>query len=117
MTEERSVRLFSYGTLRYRDVQLATFGRELDGEPDVLPGYTRGTVAITDPDVIAKSGEATHPMTVRTGNPADGVEGIVFALTPAELEAADGYEVDAYKRVSVRLRSGVEAFVYVDARD
>ena len=27
--------LFSYGTLRQREVQLATFGRELDGEDEL----------------------------------------------------------------------------------
>ena len=31
--------LFSYGTLRQREVQLATFGRELDGYVDAVIGY------------------------------------------------------------------------------
>ena len=32
-----------------------------------------------------------------------------------ELAAADTYEVSAYKRIAVRLKSGLEAFVYVAA--
>jgi hypothetical protein len=31
--------LFAYGTLRQRDVQLATSGRELDGYLDAIVGY------------------------------------------------------------------------------
>ena len=50
-----------------------------------------------------------------TGNPADEVAGVAFRITPAELAAADTYEVSAYKRLAVRLKSGLEAFVYVGA--
>ena len=52
--------LFSYGTLRYENVQLATFGRKLAGQPDNLPGYFLEKLKITDSEVIAKSGEDTH---------------------------------------------------------
>jgi hypothetical protein len=34
---------------------------------------------------------------------------------PAELAAADTYDVSAYERIDVRLKSGLEAFVYVAA--
>ncbi len=38
--EEQAVEnLFSYGTLQSESVQLETFGRKLEGEPDTLPGY------------------------------------------------------------------------------
>jgi hypothetical protein len=37
----------------------------------------------------------------------------VFRLDDAELAAADGYEVDAYVRVQVPLRSGRAAWAYV----
>ncbi|MNL77026.1 AIG2-like family protein [compost metagenome] len=50
-----------------------------------------------------------------TGNPADGIAGKVFAITEAELAAADEYEVADYKRVLVRLKSGRDAWVYVKA--
>ena len=40
----------------------------------------------------------------------------MFEITEAELESADAYEVDAYKRVLAPLASGRSAWVYVDAR-
>jgi gamma-glutamylcyclotransferase (GGCT)/AIG2-like uncharacterized protein YtfP len=113
--EEASVSLFAYGTLRQANVQLATFGRRLEGRPDSLPGFALAPLTITDPGVIATSGRAVHTMARPSGDPADLVPGLVFSLTPAELEAADRYEVDAMKRISVRLASGAEAFVYVSA--
>jgi len=39
----------------------------------------------------------------------------VFEITQQELEAADRYEVSDYKRVSVLLKSGVHAWVYIKA--
>ncbi|PZQ62336.1 MAG: UDP-N-acetylmuramate--alanine ligase [Phenylobacterium zucineum] len=109
------VRLFSYGTLQQENVQLETFGRRLEGRPDALPGYRREMLRITDPTVIAASGADHHPIVVETGDPADSVAGTVFGITEAELAAADTYEVDDYRRVAVRLLSGVEAWVYVQA--
>jgi len=44
------------------------------------------------------------------------VAGTVFEITPAELAAADAYEVSDYARVAVKLKSGVEAWVYVRAK-
>lgn len=114
--EEMFVKLFSYGTLRLRDVQITTFGRELKGEEDTLPGFSLSMIAIDDPSVVATSGEASHPIVRRTGNAADEIAGTVFSITEAELAAADRYEVSDYKRIAVRLKSGAEAFVYVDAR-
>ena len=62
MAEGSEVWLFSYGTLRQGNVQLATFGRKLEGRDDALVGFARTTVAITDPEVIATSGETDHPI-------------------------------------------------------
>ncbi|MEV6862379.1 gamma-glutamylcyclotransferase family protein [Streptosporangium subroseum] len=108
--------LFSYGTLRQREVQVSTFGRELDGRQDLLPGYTLSLVPITDPDVVAVSGIDHHPIVQATGDLTHQVEGTVFEITDAELAAVDDYEVDDYRRVLVTLASGVRAWVYVDAQ-
>src|SRR5262245_11209853 len=109
------VHLFSYGTLQMKAVQLATFGRELEGRQDSLPGYRRSAVKINDPHVAAISGASDHPIAIFTGDPSDSIDGIVFSITEAELAAADGYEVGDYKRVAVSLASGTDAWVYVDA--
>ena len=116
MTDEPTTeRLFSYGTLQQAEVQLATFGRLLQGEPDTLPGYRCGKLMITDPDVLATSGLDHHLIAMPSDDPADVIEGMVFLITATELAAADAYEVDDYKRVAVRLRSDGEAWVYVKA--
>ncbi|MGB8407224.1 MAG: gamma-glutamylcyclotransferase family protein [Mycobacterium sp.] len=106
--------LFSYGTLRQRDVQLNTFGRELDGAVDAIVGYRLGWLTITDPHVIETSGSDCHPI-LKPGTEADSVDGSVFEITESELAAADEYEVDDYRRVQVPLRSGKQAWVYVFA--
>ena len=113
MNADASILPFSYGTLRQPEVQLATFGRLLEGRPDSLPGFVTAPLAISDPDVVRLSGAAVHSIARRTGNPADLIPGIVFALTPAELAAGDAYEVDAYARIEAELASGARAFVYV----
>ena len=46
----------------------------------------------------------------------DRVPGMMFEISDAELAHADAYEVAAYVRVKAPLASGLEAWVYVDAR-
>ncbi|MGF7137316.1 gamma-glutamylcyclotransferase (GGCT)/AIG2-like uncharacterized protein YtfP [Paraburkholderia sp. EB58] len=109
------VLLFSYGTLQDKAVQLANFGRELNGRPDSMLGYEQTWVEIVDPQVLATSGKTHHPIIKPGSNPSQEIAGMVFEITPEELEAADRYEVSDYKRVSVTLKSGAQAWVYVSA--
>ena len=115
MSDGPDVHLFSYGTLRQAQVQMASFGRLLQGHEDVLPGYRLGRLEITDPDVLAKSEARFHPIAEQSADPRDEVTGTVFEITEAELAAADDYEVSDYARVAVRLKSGREAWAYVRA--
>jgi gamma-glutamylcyclotransferase (GGCT)/AIG2-like uncharacterized protein YtfP len=106
--------LFSYGTLQYKHVQLANFGRELTGREDALPGYARRMVPIIDPKVVALIGESHYANVEPSSNPEDAVSGTVFEITEQELAAADKYEEAAeYHRIAVTLRSGDRAWVYV----
>ena len=107
--------LFSYGTLQQEDVQMASFGRLLTGRPDVLVGWRQEMVEITDPEVLARSGKALHPILI-PGRKDDSVDGTVFEVTSEELAAADRYEVSDYKRVAAPLKSGAIAWVYVGSR-
>jgi gamma-glutamylcyclotransferase (GGCT)/AIG2-like uncharacterized protein YtfP len=107
--------LFSYGTLRLDEVQLATFGRRMPMRPATLTGYVLDTLAILDPHVVAVSGSAEHPFARATGEPSDVVDGVVLELADGDLAAADRYEVDDYRRVKVILASGETAWLYVDA--
>ena len=109
-------KLFSYGTLQQEDVQLATFGRRLTGVSDALVGYRQSMVAIDDPEVVRTSGKTHHPIVAFTGLNEDRVPGALFEISDAELTHADEYEVAAYVRVKAPLASGLEAWVYVDAR-
>src|SRR5215469_3050999 len=101
--------LFSYGTLQQDGVQMASFGRLLKGAPDTLPGWKREMVEITDPHVLAKSGERFHPIVV-PGTTSDEITGMVFEITDDELTSADRYEVADYKRIAQRLKSGIDAW-------
>jgi hypothetical protein len=105
--------LFSYGTLQNPQVQLDTFGRLLDAEDDVLPGYTVDYAEIEDQRVVDLSQQSVHPIVRATGNPLDKVVGKTLRVTADELDAADEYEVALYRRVSVVLASGRRAWVYV----
>jgi len=99
-----SVLLFSYGTLQYKDLQFATFDRELIGRKDSLPGYVRA---------ITESGGVLYYNIAPSSDPDDAVSGTVFEITEQELAAADKYERDrGYSRVFLTLRSGIQAWVY-----
>lgn len=115
MEKNATEKLFSYGTLRYEPVQITTFGRKLYGVPDILKGYRLSTLQIKDVDVVAKSGNAVHPILIYTGNLEDEVKGTVFDISGQELQQADEYEVVEYKRVREQLNSGIFAWVYVSA--
>jgi len=98
-------RLFSYGTLQQGDVQLSTFGRRLDGQPDELPQFE-------------PSRAGPHANAQFNGREDSRVPGTVFEITDAELAAADRFEAPfAYKRVSAVLASGRQAWLYVHAAD
>ncbi len=103
--------LFSYGTLRQPEVQVALFGRHLSGSADAMLGFRQRLIEISDPDVIAKSGSRWHPLVEPSADPGDAVEGMAFEVSDADLLSADKYEVD-YARREVALRSGRKAWFY-----
>jgi hypothetical protein len=104
--------LFSYGTLRDADVQVATFGRLLAAHPDELVGYEQAVFRVDDPKFVAKSGRAEHAIVRFTGRAEDRVRGTVLELTEDELTRADQYEPAGYQRVCGPLASGGSAWVY-----
>ena len=108
--------LFSYGTLQQENVQLSLFGRRLSGQQDELVGFEQSLVHIDDPNVVAASGKTHHPIVRVSGMPTSRVPGTVFELSDVELANADSYESPAYKRVTTKLASGKQAWVYADAR-
>ena len=105
-------KLYSYGTLQLPQVQQAIFARLLIGSAELLLGYRIENLKIKDVSVIKKSGTDLHPILIYTGNQTDEVTGMVFEVTGEELDKADEYEVDEYKRVSAKMKSGVRAWIY-----
>lgn len=108
-------KLFSYGTLQQPEVQQATFGRLLQGQPDTLPGYITAMLKISDPVIVEVSGKDWHPVLRYTGNLTEQVSGVVFDVTPAELQQADNYEAADYIRTEAITQSGVKCWIYTEA--
>ena len=100
-------RLFSYGSLQQPALQKATFGRELAGSRDALPGFELHDV---------KHGDKQLANVIRSSRTDSRVGGTRFEISESELAAADEYERgDAYTRIQATLASGCEAWVYVEA--
>lgn len=106
--------LFSYGSLQEDSVQLATFGRRLDGQRDELVGFEPSSVRIDDPHVAAAIGKTHHANVTFNGSEERRVPGMVFEVTDAELVSVDEYEAAfSYRRVAATLASGAQTWVYV----
>ena len=114
MIPEETEYLFSYGTLQQESVQLATFGRKLGGNPDTLLGYRLMMIEVKDREFVLASGSSHHRNLQLTGVISDTVSGTVFTLTKKELQQADEYEPEGYKRVLAQLGSGISAWIYLN---
>ena len=103
--------LFVYGSLQHPAIQRWLFGRVIPGEPDQLTGAHCDWVDDPDPDILRLTGVRGYPRLQRTDGDT-AVSGLCLPLTEAELERADHYEGEAYRRERCRLASGLEAWVY-----
>ncbi|GAA5029521.1 gamma-glutamylcyclotransferase [Microbacterium fluvii] len=108
--------LFSYGALLGDDLRRLTFGRIIATEAAVLTGYTVDYVEVEDTRFGELTGLASHPMLRRTGNSHDKVVGELLLLTEQELDAADQFEMSLFRRGTVTLDSGREAWAYFSSR-
>src|SRR5689334_7382837 len=105
------ITLFAYGTLQHEDIQLDLFQRTLDGSRDRLTGYRLTAINLAD----AEGRLQQYPIIYPTADPADVVEGTRFLITEDDLQKADDYEGESYRRVEVILDSGQLAWVYAAA--
>ena len=99
--------LFAYGTLKDKEIQETIFGRVLSGTPDKLVGY-----AIKEINIEEEFGVIGYPIITETQNSDDTISGIVYQLTPRELQLADTYEGIHYRRIQVELHSNEIVWVY-----
>lgn len=107
--------LFSYGSFGGDELQLDTFGRVVDVEQDVLPGYVAEAAPATDPRLVDRIGPIPQRRLRHTGDELDKVVGRVLRLSPDELDAADELVTPLLRRVPVTLASGRTAWTYVAA--
>lgn len=97
--------LFVYGTLLFPEVLTALLGRCPPARPARLHGHRRLALRGRDyPALVAAEGHT--------------VEGMLLAVTAAELARLDAYEAEEYRRVAVRVEDGagaapVAAWVYL----
>lgn len=103
-------KLFSYGTLRSKEIQMRLFNKVLTGAQDQLLGYKLKSLQIEE-----EFGMADYVVVVASENPADIIHGVVFNVTPSDLAKVDLFESNAYRRVQVTLKSGTTAWVYLES--
>lgn len=102
--------IFSYGTLRSKEIQMQVFNRLLTGTPDQLTGYK-----IKDLQIEEEFGMEDYFVATPSENPSDAIDGIVFTVTNEDLAKADLFESNAYKRIEIALKSGTTAWIYVES--
>lgn len=102
--------LFSYGTLRSKEVQMRLFNKVLSGTPDQLLGYKLKSLQIEE-----EFGMADYVVVVPSENPSDVIYGVLFTVSGSDLAKVDLFESNAYRRVQVTLNSGTTAWVYLES--
>ena len=95
--------LFTYGTLQHCEIQKAVFDRELTGNSDRLYGYTLSHEKIY----------GRYPVIEETVNDQVGLKGMVYQISEEDLMKVDAYEGPMYKRIQVKLKSGIKAWVFI----
>ena len=94
--------LFSYGTLQDEKVQRQLFNRKLEGKEDKVKNYTLHNVVIEGKE---------YPKAAFKEN--NSIEGVVYAISWAELAQADEYEGKEYQRIKIISEKGKECWMYV----
>ena len=106
MESNKSILIFSYGTLQNEDIQFNLVRRRMSGYRDRLVGYKLGKIRLPDNSL------GTYYPIVQKSNESESVEGTVYEISERELTIADDYEGDSYKRLKIQLESGKTAWVY-----
>ncbi len=102
-------KLFSYGTLRSKQIQMQLFNKILPGTADQLLGYKLKSLQIEE-----EFGMADYVVAVPSEDATEIIHGVAFNISPSDLAKVDIFESNAYKRVEVKLKSGIVAWIYVE---
>ena len=102
------IKIFAYGTLYDKDVQLSEFGTHFHVEDDM--DYIRGY------DIIdVKMSGKYYKVAIESGTTL--VAGSIIHIPDSYLELIDQYEGKEYERISVKTLSGVDCQMYVKRVD
>lgn len=102
-------KLFSYGTLRSKEIQRQIFNKVLIGTADQVSGYKLKSLKIEE-----EFGMADYVVAVASESSTDIIHGVVFTISNADLAKVDLFESNAYRRVQVTLQSGETAWIYIE---
>jgi gamma-glutamylcyclotransferase (GGCT)/AIG2-like uncharacterized protein YtfP len=94
-------KLFIYGTLQNKNVQLTILGHTPPVRNDTLVGYATRQIKIND---------KAYPIAVPDSN--SKILGKIIEISDRELLLIDDYETKAYQRIKVTLTSGHTSWVY-----
>lgn len=93
--------LFVYGTIKDPEVQKRVIGRVAESQNDSLEGYSKSSIVLKG---------ITYSILVKG---TEEIEGVVLQVTEDELKKFDVFETTAYRRIMEKLKSGLNAWVYV----
>lgn len=102
--------LFSYGTLQSKEIQMQVFNKLLNGTPDQVTGYK-----LKDLKIEEEFGMTDYFVAMPSENTSDCIQGIVYTISAKDLAKADLFESNAYKRVQIKLKSGITAWIYIES--
>ncbi|RED23750.1 gamma-glutamylcyclotransferase (GGCT)/AIG2-like uncharacterized protein YtfP [Flavobacterium cutihirudinis] len=101
--------LFSYGTLRSKQIQMQIFNKVLSGTPDQILGYKLKSLQIEE-----EFGMADYVVAIPSENLTENIHGVAFEISNTDLLKVDQFESNSYKRVQVKLKSGRTAWIYTE---
>ena len=99
------IKLFSYGTLCEKDVQLREFGQEFYVEPDL--DY------ITGWDLIKVKMDGEYYKVAIPDEGSSPIMGAIVHIPEEMMPIVDEYEGLEYKKVNIKTLSGVDCIMYV----
>lgn len=102
-------KLFSYGSLRSKQIQIQLFNKVLTGTKDQLLGHKLKSLQIEE-----EFGMADYVVAIPTEGTSDPIHGVVYNISSSDLAKVDTFESNAYKRVQVTLKSGTVAWIYIE---
>ena len=100
------IKLFSYGTLCEKDIQIKEFGQEFYVEPhlDYISGW----------DIIkVKMYGEYHKVAIPNGNSTSTIMGAIIHIPEEMMPMVDEYEGLEYKKVNIKTLSDLDCIMYV----